>query len=247
MTTIAPSSGQSYDAFVRSVSNVADEPVAPVSSSASLPITFFDNLQDLSDPRFTEEAFRKRFKENAPLALFGMSAYQVRPGEPMTFQGTGFLDENEIHFDSNSVSAASADGFTLSGSAPGQVGIYEVWVTNKKGSTQSSDRMIKLTVTDNPAPLPVVVSISPATPAYGDTVTVSGSGFSNSNTVSTSLGPILGVSSNGSAFQFRISDLPIAPLIKDKEGVKGKLISVQMYVQSDGGITKTAFDFNVQF
>ncbi len=106
---------------------------------------------------------------------------------------------------------------------------------------------MRITVTDTPAPLPVVTSISPILPSFSDTVTVSGSGFSVSNTVSTSLGPLLGVSSNGSSMQFRIADLPIAPLIKDVPQVKGTKIPVQMYVQSDGGITKDVFTFEVQF
>lgn len=236
----------SYETLLRSIPSAQKTPSLTLSTSTS-PNFSLDSIKVENDPRLTRDAFDDRFKNNAPLALFGISAYQVRPGERITLSGTGFLNNNEVYFDGLVVPAASTNGFSLEVSVPGTVGTYEVWVTNSKGSSRASDRPMRITVTDTPAPLPVVTSISPILPSFSDTVTVSGSGFSVSNTVSTSLGPLLGVSSNGSSMQFRIADLPIAPLIKDVPQVKGTKIPVQMYVQSDGGITKDVFRFEVQF
>lgn len=247
-TLVAPVVNQSYESFIRSSISGNSGIISPlVTTTSNTGANTFSEVSIKGDPRLTEEAFNERFKNDAPLALFGVSAYQVRPGDAMTLSGTGFLDKNEIHFDGTILSGNSSDGFTIATNAPGQMGVYEVWVTNTKGSSRSLERPMRITVTDNPAPLPLVSSISPAIPSVTDVVIVTGSGFSTSNTISTSLGPLLGVSSNGSSMQFKMSDFPITPLIKDLKEIKGKKIPVQMYVQSDGGITKEVFSFEVQF
>jgi len=240
-----PAQSQSYDAFLRSTSSVL--PTTIQNTVVSTPgILNRPTISTSTDSRFTVEGLTQRFKD-APLALFNVSPYQVRPGDTVTLQGTGFGDVNDVHANGYLVSRPSTDGFTLSFPAPPSPGDYDVWVTNAKGSSQVVGRTMRLTVTTNPAPLPVVTVVSPNPANYSDTITITGTGFSNTNTVSTSLGIIENVASSGGAISLRLSDFSLASKIKEIPYMRGRKAAILLYVQSEGGLSKEPYSFDVQF
>jgi hypothetical protein len=159
----------------------------------------------------------------------------------------GFSSTNDIHVGGNLISASSTDGFTISFPAPGGPGEYDVYVTNKNGSSQVVGRSARLIVTTNPMPLPVITSVTPNPAQYGDVITISGTGFSGVNTISTSLGIMENVSSSGGAISFRVGDLSLASMIRGIPYMKDRKTAVLIYIQSEGGISKDPYSFDVQF
>jgi len=232
---------QSYETFLRSISSVL-----PIGTGTTSSTGIIQQSTNQQDGRFTPEGLIERFK-SSPLTLFSVSPYQVMPGGTVTLQGAGFADVNDVHVNGYLVSASSTDGFSLSFPAPSSTGDYDVWVSNKNGSSQVIGRTMRLTVTTNPAPLPVVLSVSPNPAQYGDMITISGTGFSNTNTVSSSLGLIENVSSSGGVISLRLSDFSLASKIKEIPYMKNIKTTVLLYIQSEGGLSKEPYSFDVQF
>ncbi len=203
------------------------------------------------DPRYTVQGFYERLQNSPNISLFGFSDYQVVPGSSLVAQGLGFAaTDNTIHIGNQEISGlSSADGMTMSFVLPSTtpLGSYEIWVTNAKGTSRKSDRPIKVLVTNNPAPRPVISSVSPANPTIDDIITLSGSNLSGVTDVMSSLGPLKGVQSTPSTVAFRISDLPMASRIKDMSFIKGKKLALSVVVVSPQGYNKDAFKFDVQF
>jgi len=244
VTLNIPVQNQSYDAFLRSNSSVL--PSAIQNSVVSSSNTYLSSFLTQTDDSLTTNGFIKRLRKSS-LVLFGISPYQIEPGGIVTLQGTGFSETNEVHVGGYMITATSDDGFSLSFPAPSSLGEYDVWITNANGSSQISERPMKIVVTTNPTPLPTVVSVSPNPAEYGDTITVTGNNFSNKNIVSTSLGVMENVTSSGGTISIRLSDISFASQIKDIPYMKGRRTPILLYIKSDGGVSKEAYSFDVQF
>lgn len=244
VTVSKPIVNQSYETFLRSFSDTKPVGVSVGIISSTTQAPLFSTPQ--IDSRFSVEGLTDRFK-GAPLVLFSISPYQVLPGGLVTLQGTGFDGVNDIHASGYSFSTTSTDGFTLSFPAPASPGEYDVWVTNSKGSSQVVGRMMRLIVTTSPAPLPVITSVTPNPAKIDDTITISGTGFSSSNNVSTSLGIMENVASSGNAISLRLSDFSLTSQIREIPYMKDRKTAILIYIQSDGGLSKDAYSFDVQF
>ncbi|MEX2013418.1 MAG: peptidoglycan-binding protein, partial [Parcubacteria group bacterium] len=153
-------------------------PVATVTAPASVTATPIAFTLVESDTPYALGMMANR------LMLFRALPYEVRPGESITLDGSGFSKTlNRVYFNGgNLVTATSGNGSTLEVTVPGSLseGEYELSVTNVLGS---SDPNIKVTVkvTNNPHPGPIIESAT----KVGDMVTVTGSGFTSSNNLYT--------------------------------------------------------------
>jgi len=244
VTLTIPIQNQSYDAFLRSTSSVLPSTIQ--NTVVSSPNTYSPLPSAQTDTRFSADALTQRFRES-PLSLFGVSPYQVKPGDTISLQGTGFSDTNDVHVGGYTITVVSDDGFSLSFPAPSSLGEYDVWITNKNGSSQVIGRPIKIVVTTNPVPLPTVLSVLPNPAEYGDTIIITGNNFSNTNTISTSFGIMENVASSGGTISIRLSDMSFASQIKDIPYMKGRKTPILLYIKSDGGVSKEAYTFDVQF
>lgn len=202
------------------------------------------------DPRYTADGFYKRVQESQ-LKLFGFSEYQIRPGSSVVANGAGFTESgNDIHFGGYTVAGiGSKDGMTMQFALPTSMteGTYEAWVTNSKGSSKNDAMKIQVVITNNPAPRPVITSVTPAVPTASDTVTLNGQSLSGTFAVLTSLGMLKNISSTPTTATFNLNDFEVVSKIKNLPTVKGKKIPVSVIVASPQGYNKEAFVFDVQF
>ncbi len=225
----------------------------PIPSVAKTNSTFSrpsGSVSSQNEARFSLQGFYDRLK-NSPLKLFAFSETQIRPGSELIASGFGFTStENTVSIGGYEVSGlSSADGMTLSFVVPSGIsdGVYDAWVTNSKGTSRNDSQPIRLTITQNPIPRPVITSVSPSLPSYLDSITLYGEHFSGASGLYTSLGVIENISVSDSSIQFRLSDSSLVSKIKDLDYVKGKVIQVLVIVATPQGYNKDTFVFNVQF
>ena len=170
--------------------------------------------------------------------LFRASPFEVRPGDMVTLDGSGFSKTiNKIYFnDSNPVDATSTDGITLDVRVPLILseGEYSLSVSNTLGSSNNPDIAIAIKVMNNPRSGPIIENAS----IVGDTVTLTGSGFTSANNIITTLGNSSSpISSDGITLTFRITELSMYDEIK--RFTLGKYqAALWIYVQNEHGINK---------
>lgn len=177
--------------------------------------------------------------------LFRATPFEVRPGDSLTLDGSGFSKTlNKIYFNgSELITATSADGTKLMVRVPENLteGEYRLSVSNVLGSSDNPDIKIAIKVTSNPQQGPTITSASIA----GDTVTLVGAGFTSSNKLFTTLGDSSSpISSNGTTLTFRITDLSRYNRIKTL--TKGKYqASLWIYVQNEHGISANPYELKL--
>lgn len=239
-----PKAGDSYQNFIETfVKNSEDTASDRTVSSAGVP-----SLPEATstDPSFTLEGFVDRATTGGELKVFALSQYQAKPGETIYVYGSGFVYPSTVMAGSVTIqNLKSEDGFSLAFKAPSSAGEYEISVSNSKG--YSGSPRPKLVVTNSPAPRPQITGATPAVADISGSVTLTGTGFKETNVVSTTIGYVENVSSNGSSLTFRIADLNMVSQLKDLPEVKGKKISVGVYVNNTNGFNKDLFYFDVQF
>lgn len=198
-----------------------------------------------NDPRYTAEGYYDRLIATSTHVLYAVMPYESKPGDNVRVYGEGFPKTgNTMHIGSYEIENLTSDNamdiyFTIPESIPN--GIYEVWVTNTKGSTRKSNQQIRLSVTSNPKPVPTITGITPANPTISDTVKISGENLTNIYGVYTTLGEA------GKSLSFKLSDLELVSYITSSEEMAGALIPVYVYVVTDVGFNSEPFVFNVQF
>jgi hypothetical protein len=207
--------------------------------------------QARNDDRFTAAGFYKRMQESASLSLFSFSEYQIKPGATLVANGIGFAKSgNIIHIGNYEINnLSSVDGVTISFTLPtdAPLGNHEAWVTNNKGTSKKDNQPIRVVITDNPAPRPIIKSVSPMKPSIRDSVTLYGENLSGVIGLYTSLGVLQGLSSTDSSVSFKVSDFEMVSKIKDADFVKGNVVQVYVIVATDKGFNKDMFVFDVQF
>ncbi|MDP1625381.1 MAG: hypothetical protein Q8L64_06515 [bacterium] len=238
----APDAYQNYlEVFVKGpVSTVEVPRVVTSSGIPDMPVA------TTTDSRFTMEGFVNRATTDAELKVFALSHYQAKPGETVQVYGSGFVYPSTVMVGSIPIHGLrSVDGFSLSFTAPSSTGEYEISVTNSKGSSGSARP--KLLITDSPAPRPQITSASPSIVDVSGEVTLTGIGFMDTNIITTTLGVVQNVSSNGTSLRFRIADLTVVSQVKDLPEVKGMRVPVGVYVNNANGFNQDLFYFDVQF
>ena len=214
-------------------------PIADTQPSPS-PIETTSTTYNFSSNRDTP--FALGMKANT-IILFRASPFEVRPGDFITLDGSGFSKtSNKVYFDGgNEVIATSTNGIVMDVVVPTNLseGERTLSVANVFGSSDNpnSNIKIKIRVTNNPQPPPTITGAS----IVGDSVTVVGTGFTSSNNLFTTFGnssnPIF---SNGTTFNFRISNLSMYEKIK--KFTQGRYqASLWIYVQNEHGMNKDPY------
>ena len=177
--------------------------------------------------------------------LFRAFPFEVRSGDVITLDGSGFSKTiNKIYFnDSNPVDATSTDGITLDVRVPLILseGEYSLSVSNTLGSSNNPDIAIAIKVTNNPRSGPIIENAS----IVGDTVTLTGSGFTSANNIITTLGDSARpISSNSDILTFRITELSMYNEIR--KFTLGKYqAALWIYVQNEHGINKEPYKLDI--
>ncbi|GEM_PF-2562169 len=179
------------------------------------------------------------------LMLFRATPFEIRPGDLVTLDGSGFSKTlNKVYFSGSSpVTAISTDGAILKALVPAGLveGEYKLSVSNVLGSSENPGVDVVVKVTNNPEPPPVIESAS----ITGDTVTLIGKGFTSSNKLFTTLGDSSGpVSSNGTTLTFRVVDLSRYSQVR--QFTLGKYqAALWIYVQNEHGINKDPYKLEI--
>lgn len=180
-----------------------------------------------------------------PPKLYAYSPFQVVPGGKITLTGANFTtNDNVIHVgDGFTVTATTSDSTTLAFTLPSGLGEgkYTLWVTNTNGSSRNPTFTITLVVTNSPKPAPEVTTISPATiHTLEENITISGSGFTPSNTVYTIFGQLTVSSSDGKTITLNPASLPVAKKLREIMQAKdvGLVLTIPVYVINDNGVSQ---------
>ena len=179
------------------------------------------------------------------VTLFRASPFQVRAGGTIILDGSGFSKTaNKIYFSgSNAATATSTNGSTMSVVVPNSVsnGEHELHIENMLGSSKNSDIKIKIRVTDNPQPPPVITGAS----LSGDTVTVTGTGFTSSNSLFTTFGDSASsISSSGNTLSFRVTDLSRYNQIRGFTQGQYKA-ALWIFVQNENGMNRDPYKIDI--
>lgn len=175
-----------------------------------------------------------------PLKVFALSKYSAKPGETVHIFGQGFLPkDNIIHIGpSYSVNNVSGDKgielvFTIPQSVPN--GEYNVWVSNKNGTTFNTSFGDFFTVSDYEILLPIIDSITPAKIKYIDLVkteiVVSARNISDSSQITTSLGKPSSLRYENGNFYFHLDKVSDFNYLSRSVGyLKGVEVPVYIYL-----------------
>src|SRR3989344_942051 len=175
------------------------------------------------------------------IMLFRATPFEVRPGDFVTLDGSGFSKTlNRIYFNGgNQIATTSTDGAILKIPVPLDLaeGEYKISVSNVLGSSDSPDINIVIKVTNNPQSAPTIESAS----IIGDIVTLVGSGFTSTNRLFTTLGDSSSpISSNGATLTFRVTDLSRYDQVK--QFTLGKYqVTLWIFVENEHGINKEPY------
>lgn len=201
-----------------------------------------DSLQPISLSSSPEtESFFSRFFV-LPLKVFALSKYSAKPGENVRIFGQGFLaKDNIIHIGPNySVTGVSGDkGIELIFNIPESVpsGKYNIWVSNKNGSTFNASYGDYFTISNQEILLPIIDSIIPAKIKYIDLakieIIVSAKNVSDSSQITTSLGKPSVVRRENGNFYFYLDKASDFNFLSRSVGyLKGVEVPVYIYVLS---------------
>ena len=173
--------------------------------------------------------------------LFRAFPFEVRSGDVISLDGSGFSKTiNKIYFnDSNPVDATSTDGITLDVRVPLILseGEYSLSVSNTLGSSNNPDIAIAIKVMNNPRSGPIIENAS----IVGDTVTLTGSGFTSANNIITTLGNSSGpISSDGVTLTFRITELSMYNEIR-RFTLGNYKVAFWIYVENEHGANKEPY------
>ena len=177
--------------------------------------------------------------------LFRAFPFEVRSGDVITLDGSGFSKTiNKIYFnDSNPVDATSTDGITLDVRVPLILseGEYSLSVSNTLGSSNNPDIAIAIKVMNNPRSGPIIENAS----IVGDTVTLTGSGFTSANNIITTLGNSSGpISSDGVTLTFRITELSMYNEIR-RFTLGNYKVAFWIYVENEHGANKEPYKLEI--
>lgn len=199
-----------------------------------------------SRPETLTEFLASFFK--LPPKLFSVLPLTVKTGGEIVIRGQGFTNTgNTVHFGSGfSVeNVSSPDGITINVGLPANVieGSYNVWVSNKGGSTYNASYGDFFTVSKNPIAIPEIVSLSEdfliQYGASSSAVSLATRGMSAGNTkILTSLGEIQGTIDQNGIVKFTLMDAPgwkdlTVPLAQETN----RRLPVYVYLRNSAGFS----------
>jgi len=154
-------------------------------------------------------SFASSLANSKELYLFYPSLYEGAVGTTLTLYGAGFESENDVRFGDKTIQNISSqnEGTSITITVPDlPSGYYGISVENSTGQTDTDAFfVIKSGVTKDP----VIENVSPQTGGYGQMVTLTGTGFTNSNNqIRTTYGVINNVSSSNNRINFTVEPFP---------------------------------------
>ncbi|MDO8589877.1 MAG: peptidoglycan-binding protein [bacterium] len=233
-----PISRQAFNTKLTTSAPVAATPVNP----APVPVvpTSFSFLPSVEADTLAAPGMRVD-----QVMLFRASPFEVRSGDTLVLDGSGFSKTlNKIYFNGSQLATAvSTDGTNIEMFVPAGLseGEYRLSVSNTLGSSDNPAIKIAIKVTSQPQPGPTIESAS----AMDGTVTLVGSGFTAANKIITTLGNLSGpVSSNGATLTFRITELSMYDKIKQftRGGYQAPL---WIYVKNEHGINREPYKLEI--
>lgn len=180
--------------------------------------------------------------------LFYPSTHTGRAGDSFTIYGSGFTASNNTVYFSDSFKIGTVGSFT--GDAVSVMvpeipsGKYLLAFGNKNGLSNTTFFI----VTDEASPAVAVESVMPAVVSYGETISVTGSGFTAAgNDVITNFGKISNVSStDGKTLRFAVTPDSLRPAAGRTKHKSVKL-KVPVYVANGNGLSSDAVFFTLNF
>ena len=173
--------------------------------------------------------------------VFSVNPFQVKPGGTVVISGSGFsTSSNSVYLGDtligNSISTSTTE---LSFQVPQTISLntYKVRVTNNSGDSTNDFQAVNLVITNSPLPTPVISSISPGTIDASSTVSISGTGFTQSgNSVYSPFGIINNIGATSSTMlQFSVTDFSNLPILNSIPQAQGSTFQIPMYVSNANG------------
>ncbi len=199
--------------------------------------------EPLQEPAGEVEGFFSKFFVR-PLRLYGLSAYQAKPGQEVVVAGEGFLPkENTVHIGTRTITdVKGANGTRIVFTVPSDLedGKYNLWVSNKNGTTYNVSFGEYFLVSKNPKEAVTIVKLSPESIPYQalkDTaivVTLSTKPAAGNVQIKTSLGDVKKFSINGETISFNLNDASdFVNLSRSALYLKNVRFPVYVYVSTD--------------
>jgi peptidoglycan hydrolase-like protein with peptidoglycan-binding domain len=193
--------------------------------------------------------------QSTGMRLFSVYPYQARPGDTITLTGKNMSSNTVVSFGnagSATVSSVTSDGSSAKVTIPSNIGYsdYILTISHNNSSSANQGFAVHLIVSANPKSAPVISGVSPSVISSLDAqITVTGSGFTQSNGIYTGFGTITGVASaNGTSLTFSPSQLPklkeLQSVLRSRQ--QGALLYVDFYIINENGMTQKTGRFNVQ-
>ncbi|MDP3763914.1 MAG: IPT/TIG domain-containing protein [bacterium] len=210
----------------------------PVLLLAAIPISFgfLPSLQTSSAPGMRVNR----------VMVFRAIPYEVRPGDSITIDGSGFSKTlNKVYFNSSyPVISTSTNGTTIVVAIPVSLseGQYKLSVSNVLGSSDNPNIPVSLKITNSPQSAPVIKNASIA----GETITLTGEGFTNSNNIVTTLGNTsTSLSASGDSLTFRLAELSQYEQVKKSFLGRNYKMTLWIFVQNEHGINKDPYKLDI--
>ena len=188
-------------------------------------------------------------KEPLP-RLYTAKPQQIKKTDTFTLVGAGFLPDNTLHIgsfifthvlpeDSSNIS------FTIPATSTITNGTYPIWLENNYGSSQMPNQPINLVIADSPMSSPVISSVIPSEVSGGQSVIVTGTGFSSSgNSIVSGFGRLDNVSSSGNSISFSPKALLSADVLKRVPS--GTSLKIDFYVLTVTGMSNVSGSVNLK-
>ncbi|MDQ3089736.1 MAG: IPT/TIG domain-containing protein [bacterium] len=178
--------------------------------------------------------------------LFQATPYEVRPGGEVTLVGSGFSKtENRVLIgDKVGIFATSTNGTEIRFKIPSNFkeNTYKITVFNQLGSSTNPVAPVLVKVTKKPQSPP---SVSSAT-IEGGVITISGSGFSESNNIYTNMGSVEKIKlSKRKTLSFSIASL--TSYSQAKNSLKGAVavFPLSIFIQNEHGISQVPYNIDI--
>lgn len=219
--------------------------VSPVTTINSTPPISAPVSRDLF-PNVETDASAALGMRVGQVMLFRAYPFEVRPGDFITLDGSGFSKTiNKVYFNNgNPITATSTDGVTMKLSVPTALsdGEYKLSISNAFGSSDNPDIQTIIKVTSNPYSGPIIESVS----IVGDTVILTGKGFTSANNLFTTFGDLASmISASGNTLTFHLSDLSFYDQIKNSTLGQKYQAALWIYVQNEHGVNRDPYKLDI--
>jgi peptidoglycan hydrolase-like protein with peptidoglycan-binding domain len=175
--------------------------------------------------------------------LLGLSSYEGKPGTLIKVSGKGITDKTSLYFGPNYVFKdlpllTDTLTFTVPQLPPGR---YDIALKNSNGISNTGFFVI----TSDLTPKVTVTSITPNNINYGDTIKISGTGFTKTNNeVLTTFGKIKGVTStDGMTLLIKFEPETLKELSKLPK--QGKVYDIHVRVLNSNGYSPNIISFPI--